>query len=74
MWHLYPIDRSVSVHGFYTAFERRTDGDFIFRGETHDFYELVLLTQGSIGVTAGASSFVLEAPAAILHPPMEFHS
>lgn len=74
MWHLHSIERSVSVQGFYTAFDKHTDGDFIFRGETHDFYELVLLTQGSIGVTAGASSFVLEAPSAILHPPMEFHS
>lgn len=74
MWQLHSIERLASVQGFYTAFERKITDDFVFRGETHDFYEIVFVTQGSIGVTAGANSFVLEAPSAILHPPMEFHS
>ena len=74
MWHLQTIERRACVHGFYTAFERSITDDFVFRGETHDFYEIVFLLEGSVGVTAGANSFVLEGPAAILHPPMEFHS
>ncbi len=74
MWQLYSIERRACIQGFYTAFNREIANDFIFRGETHDFYEIVLLLEGSIGVTAGAYSFVLESPAAILHPPMEFHS
>ena len=74
MWHLHSIERQACIQGFYTAFSRDIANDFVFRGETHDFYEIVLLLEGSIGVTAGAYSFVLESPAAILHPPMEFHS
>ncbi len=74
MWHLHSIERPVSVQGFYTAFSRKIPKSFVFRGETHDFYEIVFLLKGSIGVTAGSNSFVLEAPAAVLHPPMEFHS
>ncbi len=74
MWHLHTIERPVWVRGFYTAFERRIPKNFIFRGETHDFYEIVFLLKGSAGITAGSNSFVLEAPAAVLHPPMEFHS
>ncbi len=74
MWHLHSIKRPVTVHGFYTAFSRKIPKNFIFRGETHDFYEIVFLLKGRIGITAGSSSFVLEAPAAVLHPPMEFHS
>ena len=74
MWHFHPIGRPVSLTGLYTAFATEFTPDFVFRGESHDFYELVLVTKGAIGVTAGANSFVLEAPAAILHPPIEFHS
>ena len=74
MWQFHPIFRPVHITGFYTAFEERFDPDYVFRGETHDFYELVLLLEGSLGVTADADSFILNAPAAILHTPMEFHS
>ena len=74
MWHLQSIERRAFVQGFYTAFERNITDDFVFRGETHDFYEIVFILEGSAGVTAGANSFVLEGPSAILHPPMEFHS
>ncbi|MBR6727762.1 MAG: helix-turn-helix transcriptional regulator [Clostridia bacterium] len=74
MWQLHPIDRAVRLYGFYTAFQSVFSPDYVFRGETHDFYELVLIVSGSLGVTAGSSSFILEAPAAVLHPPMEFHA
>lgn len=74
MWKLHPIRRVVQLNGFYTAFEAKLDANYVFRGETHDFYEIVLILSGSLGVTAGARSFILEAPAAVLHPPMEFHA
>lgn len=74
MWYLHPIERVATVDGFYTAFHQQIDGDFVFRGETHDFYEIVFVLKGMVGVTAGANSFLLEGPCAILHPPMEFHS
>jgi AraC-like DNA-binding protein len=64
----------VALTGVYTAFSQEIESDYVFRGETHDFYELVLVTKGHIGVTANADSFVLETGCAILHPPMEFHS
>ena len=69
-----PIDRPVMLEGLYTAFEENMRSDYVFRGETHDFYELVLVTEGTVGVTAGTDSFMIDAPTAILHPPMEFHS
>lgn len=74
MWQLHSIERPVRLNGFYTAFQTNFQSDYVFRGETHDFYELVLILSGSLGVTAGSSSFILEGPAAVLHPPMEFHA
>ena len=74
MWHFHPSPRPVSLTGIYTAFSEQIASDYVFRGETHDFYELVLVCEGQVGVTADADSFVLETGCAILHPPMEFHS
>ena len=74
MWQFHSIKRVAQLKGFYTAFEADFDPNYVFRGETHDFYELVLLLSGTLGVTAGADSFVMEGPAAVLHPPMEFHA
>ena len=74
MWHFHPIPRPVMLTGIYTAFSQEIAADYVFRGETHDFYELVLVYEGQVGVTADADSFVLKTGCAILHPPMQFHS
>ena len=74
MWHFHPIPRPVALTGVYTAFSQQIEADYVFRGETHDFYELVLVREGQVGVTADADSFVLDTGCAVLHPPMEFHS
>ncbi len=74
MWPSFPIERSVLLTKLHTTLEKRFAPDYVFRGETHDFYELLLVLDGRVDITAGASSFTLEAPAAVLHPPMEFHS
>lgn len=74
MWKYQEMPRTLQIEGLYTAFEKRFPADHAFRGETHNFAELVLVKSGKIGVTAGVDSFLLEAGAGILHPPMEFHS
>ena len=74
MWQFHSIPRPLQLNGLYTAFSRQFEADYVFRGETHDFYELVLVTDGTLGITAGSATFSLRAPAAVLHPPMEFHS
>lgn len=74
MWKYHPFPRSLQIEGFYTAFSQRLEPGYVFRGETHDFAELVLVKAGRIGVTAGSESFPLDAGGAVYHPPMEFHS
>ena len=64
----------VHIDGFGTALARYIDKTFTFHGEAHDFYELVFLFEGKLSFTAGATTFLMEAPAAILYPPMEFHN
>ena len=57
----------------YTAFEDHYDSDFYFGGEVHDFWELVVVTGGIVGVTADHEVYTLRQGQALLHPPMEFH-
>lgn len=74
MFPFYSIEREVIIEGFYNAFDDRLSPDFVFRGESHNSYELLLVYEGSVGVTSGSDSFIVDAPAAVLHPPMTFHS
>jgi len=57
-----------------TFFRERRTADFVFPGETHDFYELVCINEGRAGITADHRVFELEAGQAFLHPPMQFHA
>lgn len=61
------------IQSIYTAFERFYDYNYQFRGERHNFWELVIVMDGQIGVTANTEVFTLSKGQAILHEPMEFH-
>lgn len=61
------------IHTLYTAFEHTYQADYSYPGEQHNFWELVLVIDGQIGVTAGRNIYMLKKGQAIIHHPMEFH-
>lgn len=61
------------ITGFYTAFENRYGSNYYFDGENHNFWEIVIVMEGEIGVTAGSDVYLLKKGQAIIHEPMEFH-
>lgn len=62
------VDTIYSVHYFeYT-------NTFSFKGESHDFWELVYVDTGKINITAGSESFCLNRNEIFFHEPNEFHS
>jgi len=67
------IPDPLRIHTLYTAFASRFARDYTFVGERHNFWELVIVLEGELGVTAGGKVLTLSAGQAILHPPMEFH-
>lgn len=67
------VDNIFKIKTLYTAFRRRYDKDYYTVGESHNFYEIVIVTDGEIGVTAGSDAFVLRKGQAVIHEPMEFH-
>lgn len=61
------------IKEIFTAYRHRFESDYYFIGESHDFWEIVIVLDGELGVTAGKDVFVLEKGQAVLHEPMEFH-
>lgn len=62
------IKRIVTIH----YFEYRKD--FAFKGEKHNFWELVYVDKGEINVTADERVFRLGHGEIIFHKPNEFHT
>lgn len=67
------IERQITVNSLYTAFETAFDGTYSFAGETHDFWEMVYIKKGTVGVVADDNVYNLSKGQLILHPPMQFH-
>ncbi len=64
----------MKIKTLYTAFSQKHKIDYAFTGESHNFWEMVIVTDGEVGVTAGSDVFVLKKGQAIFHEPMEFHN
>ena len=64
----FTIDSIVTIH----YFEYSADVDF--RGESHNFWELLYVDRGKLFVPAGNADCILSAGEVIFHEPMEFHA
>lgn len=67
------MGNAFSIQTLYTAFDEWIKSEYFFAGERHDFWELVVVAEGEVGVTAGENAWVLKRGQAVIHPPMEFH-
>ncbi len=71
---MFDVKSGPRITGLFTLFRQQCRPDFVFKGESHDFWELVCVIEGRVRVAADEQVFELEAGQAILHPPMQFHS
>ncbi len=69
---LYP-EKQINIKGVYGLIDDRKKPDFSFEGESHPFWELVYVKEGSVGVAADERIYSLSAGDVIFHKPMEFH-
>ncbi len=63
----------LKVEKLYTFFKAKREKDYYFDGEMHDFWELVYVESGRIGVSEDDNVYGLEAGQIIFHRPMELH-
>lgn len=68
------INNFLSLYKLFTFFERKMENGFFFKGESHDFYEIVCVISGTVGITAGKKIYSLKSGEMIFHPPGEFHA
>lgn len=62
------VERIVSL--FYFEYAK----DFVFPGESHDFWEFLYVDKGQVEVMADTEGYQLEQGEIIFHKPNEFHS
>lgn len=62
------VDYLVTVHYFEYA------KDYVFKGERHDFWELLYVDKGEVEVMADDTGYRLKQGDMIFHKPNEFHS
>ena len=68
-----PVERDFTVTGFFTAFRFNWDGEFVFHGENHDFWEIVFVSEGSVESVEDENIYLVKENQLILHAPLEFH-
>ncbi len=74
MWRPYKIDTEIEIKEFYSAFFRNMPSDYVFRGESHDFWEFVYLLEGRAQACVDDRTINLSKNHIVFHKPMEFHT
>ncbi len=74
MWNAYNITNNFTITNFFSAFDRICNEGFVFKGESHDFWELIYVIDGSIVVSADERVVKLSQNQLLFHRPMEFHT
>ena len=67
------VAKKFEIVGFYTAFDFSWNDNYVFNGESHDFWEIVLVLDGEAEVTEDEKVYILKKNNMVLHAPMEFH-
>lgn len=69
-----PLPTPFSIRSLYTFSRQKLHADYVFKGEAHDFTEVVCVTDGKVGITADKNVYVLSSGQMIVHPAQEFHA
>ncbi len=64
----------ISLNEIITISKQRFSDGYFFKGESHNFYETVIVIEGSVGITSEKRIFSLSKGQMTVHPPLEFHS
>lgn len=67
------IEDYVKVVSVHSAFQSTFQKNFYFSGERHNYWEMVWVLDGTVGITEEGRVYILEPGQLIFHKPMEFH-
>lgn len=66
-------ERLIAVENIVTILYMEHTKDFVFGGESHDFWEFAYIDKGSVMFTADSREFLLKGGEMVFHKPNEFH-
>lgn len=73
-YKIHKLETVVSVTGLVNVSYYTLSKDFLWSGESHDFWEMVYVDKGEMVVTAGTDTYLLKSGEAAFHCPHEFHN
>lgn len=68
------IEPQARVLSFHSGWKNSRWQNYVFPGESHDFWEFMYVIEGKMGVSKNEKIFELEPGDIIFYRPMEFHS
>lgn len=68
------LKREININGVYTVHYFKYGKNFAYKGEKHNFWELVYLDSGHATIVADDRVFNLSQGQAFLHKPNQFHN
>ncbi|MBE6787102.1 MAG: helix-turn-helix domain-containing protein [Ruminococcaceae bacterium] len=68
------VEKIPIITTLYSGFSTTHKVGYQYKGESHDFWEMVFVLKGKLQATAGEKVFVLQSGEAIVHSPMQFHA
>lgn len=68
------LKREIEINSIITIHYFEYMKDFVFHGESHDFWEFLYVDKGSVMVQSGKDRHLLNAGDVIFHKPNEFHA
>ena len=73
-FYRYPLSRLFDIPQIITIHYFEYGKDFMFEGESHDFWEFLCVDKGQVTVTADRNTHILQKGSIIFHKPGQFHS
>lgn len=67
------VKKEINIDAFVGALDQIRPIGFVFNGEMHDFWELVMIESGNAIATAEDTIYNLHEGQLLFHKPMEFH-
>lgn len=69
-----PFTKEIHISELITIHYFEYMKNFVFHGESHDFWEFLYIDQGNVTVKTDTSSYQLNAGDIVFHKPNEFHA
>ena len=73
MYGFIEVNKKIEIKRFYSFFSKNLSENYVFSGESHNFWEVLYVEEGDLCVIADGRVYHLTKGDIIFHKPMELH-